>query len=244
MCKIITRFLWKVFVLPPPVWEADREPVHQNCIFRWGNDISLWRTTQYYVLFSTSNWNVLVKFQWLLEDGDLTQLNCLSFCLLALGPMAVIPCVALGELRSLCGLCFVLRLLGWCWVLGWAHGLDHCLGVWQGPVEWKCKWKMTVMKSRLFFSHLSSVLGHVLLCADHFMVLLFFPLYFHMLVMYWTAGGDWLSAFGSVDVSLYWYLEGLSRHALEASLNLFFFSRAQKLSPINNAADIRKKLEL
>lgn len=127
MCKIITHFLWKVFVLPPPAWEADREPVHQNCTFRWGNDISLWRTTQYYVLFSTSNWNVLVKFQWLLEDGDLTQLNCLSFCLLALGPMAVIPWFALGELRSLCALCFI-SLAG--------------AGFWDGPMVW-----ITVLES-------------------------------------------------------------------------------------------------
>lgn len=65
-----------------------------------------------------------------------------------------------------------------------------------------------------------------------------------MLVMYTTAGGDWLSARGSVGISLYWRLEGLSKGTLGASFNLAFFCRAQKLSPMNNAADIRKKLEV
>lgn len=56
------------------------------------------------MLSSTSNWNVLVKFHWLLKGGVLTQLNWHSFCLLVLGPVAVIPWFALGELRSLCAL--------------------------------------------------------------------------------------------------------------------------------------------
>lgn len=30
MWKVITHFLWKVFVLPPPTWEATRKPVHQQ----------------------------------------------------------------------------------------------------------------------------------------------------------------------------------------------------------------------
>lgn len=177
----------------------------------------------------TCLWNSSDFLRWWLNPTELS-----SFCLPVLSPMA---CFRRAQISVLC-------LLGWCWVLGWAHGLDHCLGIWQGAMEWKCKRKMTVVESRLLFSHLLWVLGHVLLCIDHFIVLLFSPLYFHMLVMYSTTGGDWLSAFGSADVSLYWYLEGLSKCALEASLNLFFFSRAQKLSPINNAADIRKKLEL
>lgn len=153
--------------------------------------------------------------------------------------MAVIPWLALGDLRSLC---FV-SLAGagfWAGPMLWITVLESDKVLWSGSA--KVRWQL--WKADCFFFHLPWVLGHVLLCTDHFMALLFSPLYFHMLVMYSTAGGDWLSAFGSVDVSLYWYLEGMSKHALEASLCLFFFSRAQKLSPINNAADIRKKLEL
>lgn len=35
-----------VFVLPPPTWEATRKrhiSLHQNCMFRWGNNTSLWK---------------------------------------------------------------------------------------------------------------------------------------------------------------------------------------------------------
>lgn len=191
------------------------------------------------MLSSTSNWNVLVKFHWLLKGGVLTQLNWHSFCLLVLGPVAVIPWFALGELRSLCALSPWLALgsgLG-----SWSESvLESDMALWSRSA--KGRWQLWKAD---FFSHLPPVLGHVLLCTDYFIALLFFPLlYFHTLVMYSTAGGDWFSAFGSVDVSLYWYLEELSKCALEDSLNLFFFSRAQKLSPIKNAADRRKKLEL
>lgn len=117
------------------------------------------------MLSSSSNWNVLVKFQWLLKGGDLTQLNCHSLCLLALGPTAVIPWFALGELRSLCASSPWLVLGSG---LGPWSGIGQGLGIWQGPMEWKCKRKMTVVESRLAFSHLPSVLGRALLGTDFF----------------------------------------------------------------------------
>lgn len=75
------------------------------------------------MLSSTTNWNVLVKFQWLLKGGDLTQLNCPSFCLLVLGPMAVTPWFALGELTSLCA------------SSPWPV-LGSGLGLWSGSLPW------------------------------------------------------------------------------------------------------------
>lgn len=64
-----------------------------------------------------------------------------------------------------------------------------------------------------------------------------------MLVIYMTAGGACPSASGLLGTSVYWYLEGLSPVTFGASFSLFFFSRAQKLSPMNSAADTMKKLE-
>lgn len=105
------------------------------------------------MLSSTSNWNVLVKFHWLLKGGDLTQLNWHSFCLLVLGPVAVIPWFALGELRSLCALSP--------WLV-----LGSGLGSWSESLSWSLTWPYGVGvqkeddscgKQTVFFSSATSV---------------------------------------------------------------------------------------
>lgn len=57
-------------------------------------------------------------------------------------------------------------------------------------------------KQTAFFSSAMSV-GQCVALSRLLHGVALFPLYFHTLVTYSTAGGDCLSAFGSADVSLY-----------------------------------------